>query len=389
MKKYVTVLIIILFMAISGCSSAEPADVAERKAGPAAGSEKAQKEPEKKEKPKVTSVRLAAIGDILLHSPVMDDAAKRNGSYDFSPMFKEVKPFIEGADIAVANQETMIGGKELGLSGYPSFNSPYEIGDALKDTGIDLVTIANNHTLDRGEKAIRNAVKYWNQIDMPYTGAHISQKDRDEIRTITKNDITISFLSYTYGTNGIPVPKGKSWLVNLIDPDLIEADIKRAREISDVVSVSMHWGNEYEKMPNQTQIDLAESLSEMGADLIIGHHPHVLQPIDWIEREDGTRTLVIYSLGNFLSGQEGLDKMIGGIAGINVTKTSLEGRSSIELSEPSFIPTYSYYSSSKKDFAVIPMFGLNEQLLPKYKAHYRKTKEHIQVFSEDILIKEE
>ena len=387
---------IILFMAISGCSSTEPADVSERKAepggSPAAGSEKSLQEKKKeklKEKPKVTSVRLAAIGDILLHSPVMDDAAKENGSYDFTQMFKEVKPFIEEADIAVANQETMIGGKELGLSGYPSFNSPYEIGDALKETGIDLVTIANNHTLDRGEKAIKNAVKHWNRIGMPYTGAHISQKDRDTIRTISKNDITFSFLSYTYGTNGIPVPKGKPWLVNLINPELIEADIKRAREISDVVSVSMHWGNEYEKMPNQTQIDLAESLSEMGADLIIGHHPHVLQPIDWIEREDGKRTLVIYSLGNFLSGQEGLDKMIGGIAGINVTKTSHEGSSSIELSEPSFVPTYSYYSKSKKDFAVIPMFSLDEQLLPEYKTHYRKTREHIQVFSEDIVIKEE
>lgn len=390
MKKYY--LLIALCMLIVGCShfSAPELPIDSIPVANAMETEMAKKPVKpitvkafKIEKPVVTTAKLVAIGDILLHQPVYKDAKMSDGRYDFTAMFEKVKPFIESADIAVANQETMIGGPELGLSSYPKFNSPYEIGDALKYSGIDLVTIANNHTLDRGEKAILNAIDYWDQIGMPYTGAFKSPDDRDLVRTVTKNDITFSFLSYSYGTNGMPVPEGKPYLINLIDLPLIEQDVKKAKAISDVVVVSMHWGNEYEKTPNDTQINLANELSSMGVDIIIGHHPHVLQPVDWIERPDGTRTFVMYSLGNFLSSQEGLEKLTGGIGGIEITKVVDSEKTVIKLDHPSFVPTYGYYKN-KSDFEVIPMHLLTESYLPGYQTHYENTQRHLNVLTNGL-----
>ncbi|MGB2992147.1 MAG: CapA family protein [Paenisporosarcina sp.] len=334
-------------------------------------------------KPIVTSVKLVAIGDILIHQPVYHDAATPQGGYDFSSMFTKVKPFLEEADIAVANQETMIGGAELGLSGYPLFNSPYEIGDALKDSGIDIVTIANNHTLDKGEKGIVNALNYWDSIGMTYTGAFKSEEDREDIRTVIKNGISFSFLSYSYGTNGLPVPEDKPYLINLIDLSLIKQDVEKAKALSDVVVVSMHWGNEYETEPNQIQLDLAKELSDMGVDIIIGHHPHVLQPVDWIERVDGSRTYVMYSLGNFLSAQEGLERLTGGIGGVEITKTASSGKSVISLSNPSFIPTYGYHEN-KRNFKIIPMVQLNESYLSNYLSYYESVQNHMTTFIKDL-----
>lgn len=384
---------IALYVTFAGCSKFPSNELSYEPVSAAKASEheprpvKETTQPPEMEKPLVTSAKLVAIGDILLHQSVYKDAATDQGIYDFLPMFEKVKPFIESADIAVANQETMIGGKELGLSSYPIFNSPYEIGDALKDTGIDIVTLANNHTLDKGETAILNAVTHWNQIGMPYTGAFKSKEDRETIRTITKNGIAFSFLSYTYGTNGMPVPQDKPYLVNLIDLPIIEKDVERAKQLSDVVVVSMHWGNEYEDRPNQTQIDLANALSEMGVDIIIGHHPHVLQPIDWIERPDGSRTFVLYSLGNFLSAQEGVERLTGGIGGIEVTKVTHQGKTTITLSDPSFVPTYGYYNNWR-DFEVIPMFQLNDTYLPNYLAHYVETQNHMELFTPELTFTE-
>jgi poly-gamma-glutamate capsule biosynthesis protein CapA/YwtB (metallophosphatase superfamily) len=338
-------------------------------------------------KPIITSAKLVAIGDILLHQSVYKDAATPEGAYNFSPMFEKVRPFIENADLAVANQETMIGGVELGLSSYPIFNSPFEIADALKETGIDIVTIANNHSMDKGETGIQNAIDHWNHIGMPYTGAFKSKEDREVIRTVTKNGINFSFLSYTYGTNGLPVPEDKPYLVNLIDLDLIKQDVEKARMVSDVVVVSMHWGNEYESLPNQGQIDLANKLSGMGVDIIIGHHPHVLQPMDWIERGDGSKTFVMYSLGNFLSAQEGLERLTGGIGGVAITKTVHQGNSVITLSDPSFVPTYGYYENWR-DFEVIPMYQLDDTFLTNYQAHYENTRNHLMEFTNDITFTE-
>ncbi|WP_235847642.1 CapA family protein [Paenibacillus tuaregi] len=304
--------------------------------------------------PVISRVTLAAVGDVLIHSPVYKDAVTSKGKYNFNPIFDEVAEMTQEPDILVANQESMIGGTAIGLSSYPSFNSPHEVGDALKAAGVDLVTLANNHTLDRGEKAVRSALNYWDKLQMPYTGAFRSEDDASTVRTLTRNKITFSFLAYTYGTNGIPVPKGKPYLVNLIDLGKIKSDVEKAKKLSDIIVVSMHWGTEYEPVPNSAQRKLAEQLSDMGVRIIIGSHPHVLQPPAWVQGKNGTKTYVMYSLGNFLSAQEKIDRLIGGIGAIEVVKTVIGSKVAITLKNPSFIPTYNYYSNHR-NFKIIPL----------------------------------
>ncbi len=290
----------------------------------------------------------SAIGDILIHDRVFEPAQIGDGTYDFTPHLKNVQSLLKAADITIANQESLIGGTEIGLSSYPSFNSPYEVGYALTESGIDLVTMANNHTLDRGEKAIQSAITHWNQLGIPYTGAFLSEEDKKNIRTIKKNGIIFSFLAYTYGTNGIETPKNKPYLVNRIEESNIEQDIAKASAVSDVVVVSLHFGKEYERMPNEEQKQLALKTANAGADIIIGHHPHVLQPMEWIERNDGKRAFVAYSLGNFFTGQNEEYKDIGGVLNIYVEKKLENGE--IILKDPSFIPTF-----VSKDYHVYPL----------------------------------
>jgi poly-gamma-glutamate capsule biosynthesis protein CapA/YwtB (metallophosphatase superfamily) len=299
------------------------------------------------------TISLAAVGDILIHGTVYKDA-KTNEGYDFKPNIASVKHLLQSPDITIANQETILGGSEIGLSTYPQFNSPYEVADALSDAGVDIVSIANNHTLDRGEKAVFNATAYLDKIGMEYVGGYRDQADKERIRVLNRNGIRIAFLSYTYGTNGIPVPKGKEYLVNLIDPENIKVDIAAAKQVADVLAVSMHWGNEYQLYPNDEQKSLAQMLANEGVDLIIGHHPHVLQPMEWITREDGNKTFVVYSLGNFLSGQVKNYKDIGGILQIDITKQLKDNTSTVTLHNPQFTPTY-VTSTDVRRFQVVPL----------------------------------
>lgn len=296
---------------------------------------------------------LVGIGDILIHGIVYKDV-NVGDSYNFKPLLADVKPYIEGADISFANQETMIGGKEIGLSTYPTFNSPTEVGDALKDAGIDIVSMANNHTLDRGETAIKNAIQHWNNIGMLYTGSYLNKEDKQTIRTLKANGITFSFLAYTYGTNGIPIPEGKDFLVNTINLEAMKNDIAKAKSISDAVVVSVHFGNEYQRMPNDNQKKLVRELANAGANIILGHHPHVLQPTEWVERDDGQKTFVIYSLGNFLSGQKGIYKEIGGVLKLDVQKTIKGSGVDIEIKNPSFLPTIVRKTAVSK-YTVVPL----------------------------------
>lgn len=299
------------------------------------------------------TISLAAVGDILIHGTVYKDAKTANG-YDFKPNIASVKDLLQSPDITIANQETIIGGTEIGLSTYPQFNSPYEVADALLDAGVDIVSIANNHTLDRGEKAVLNATSHFDKIGMEYVGGYRDQADKERIRVLNRNGIRIAFLSYTYGTNGIPVPKGKEYLVNLIEPETIKADIAAAKQVADVLAVSMHWGNEYQLFPNDEQKSLAKMLANEGVDLIIGHHPHVLQPMEWITSDDGSKTFVVYSLGNFLSGQVKNYKDIGGVLQISITKELVDNNSVITLHSPQFTPTY-VTNTDVTRFQVVPL----------------------------------
>lgn len=298
-------------------------------------------------------VTIGAIGDILIHDRVYEDAYTGTG-YDFKPMLKNVKEFLLAPDILLANQETVLGGTELGLSSYPMFNSPIEVGDALIDAGVDIVSNANNHSLDKSEKGVLLSTSYMETVGLPYVGSFKDAEDREKLRILNKNGINVAYLSYTYGTNGIPVPAGKDYLVNLIDRELMKAEIKRAEEQADVVVMSIHWGNEYQRFPTQDQQDLAQFLVDEGVDIIFGHHPHVLQPMEWLQAPDGKQALVVYSLGNFLSGQVRDYKDIGGMATLEITKHITPDGTNITLSNPQFLPTY-VTSKHQENYQVVPL----------------------------------
>ncbi|WP_067726315.1 CapA family protein [Oceanobacillus damuensis] len=322
-------------------------------------------------------ITLSAIGDILIHSPVYNDA-KVEDSYNFLPMMEDVKTYLSSATVTIANQETMIGGASLGLSAYPSFNSPHEVGDALKNTGIDVVTLANNHTLDRGETAIQSAISHWETIDMMYTGAFKDKHDRDTLRIYeTDEGIAVAFLSYTYGTNGIPVPEGKDHLVNVIDKKRIAEEISMAKEQADAIVLSLHFGNEYERMPNEKQKEIVQFAADQGVHAVLGHHPHVLQPTEWVTGEDGNNTFVAYSLGNFLSNQQDLYQRIGGIVTFSIKKTLSGTDELIEVHSPKFMPTYVNFRSDWSEYKVLPMYTLTNSELAEAEKHYSEIKNHL------------
>lgn len=379
-KLSLLLFVLTLFLLLNACSSEK--DNQSTNVNEQSSEENTPKEPKE---PEEYTASIAAIGDILIHSPVYKDAAIGNNRYDFTKMFKQVKPYLESPDITVANSESVIGGTEIGLSSYPTFNSPYEVGDALKAVGVDVVTMANNHTLDRGEKAILNAINYWDKIGMTFVGAARNQEEAEEIKTVTKNNIVFSFLGYTYGTNGIPVPSGKEYLVNYIDLDKMKSDIERAKEISDVVVVNLHNGNEYERNFNKEQDKIVQSLADYGADIVFAHHPHVLQPTKWYEGVNGNKTFVIHSLGNFLSGQDKLYTRIGAILQLDVKKTVEYDDNdnpiiSIEILNPQLLPTYVKYQN-RRNFEVYPLYRLTNNDL---KGVYQEIKSHMSQYMPEI-----
>jgi poly-gamma-glutamate synthesis protein (capsule biosynthesis protein) len=327
------------------------------------------------EKTFVQEITIAAVGDILIHDRVYLDA-KQGDSYDFKPMLEAVKKNMLEPDILLANQETIVAGKSIGLSSYPSFNSPHEIADALVDAGVDIVTTANNHALDRGVNAQILSLDYLKKIKLPYVGTYSSPKDQQTLRIIEEKGMKIAFLSYTFGLNGIQVPKGKEFIVNLIDREKMKEEIARAKKVSDIVVMGIHWGNEYQRFPTIEQKELAQFLVDEGVNIIFGGHSHVLQPMEWLENKQGEKALVVYSLGNFLSGQSTNYKDIGGIASIKVKKYVIGNQDDIKLESPNFFPTY-VTSKNQKNYKMVPLEKADEYGLPKAKKIYNEISNHM------------
>lgn len=321
------------------------------------------------------SITIGAVGDILIHDRVYNDALtnEQSQTYNFKPMLEKVKGELLKPDILLANLETIVAGTSIGLSGYPAFNSPHEIADALKETGVDIVTTANNHALDRSADGQMKSLAYLKKINMPYVGTFINVKDQQTIRIIEKNGIKVAFLSYTYGTNGIPIPKEHPYIVNMIDKNDMKKEIARAKKQADVIVMGIHWGKEYERFPNQEQKDLAQFLVDEGVHIIFGGHPHVLQQMEWLTNKQGKKALVAYSLGNFLSGQDEEYRNIGGLASVTVQKTINDGKTEIQVENPSFFPTYNY-SKKEKDYELRPLKEANDRRL---KHSYQEMMDHM------------
>ena len=309
---------------------------------------------------------LVMVGDALIHYGVYKEAETDNG-YDFKPMLSVVKPMIQDYDLKYYNQETILGGTELGLSSYPRFNSPYEVGDAFVDAGFNLVSLATNHTMDKGEVGVINSLNYWNSKEDVYTaGSYLSNEDRDEVVIKEINGITYSFFSYTTWTNGLETPSGKEYLNSVYSPEKAKADIEKVRDKVDVVIVAMHWGTEYSFSVSSAQQEIANYLSSLGVDIIIGSHPHVVEPIAFIGK-----TMVIYSLGNFISDQDGIERLTGLMVGVDIHKTVDNGVTTIELRNPR---AELLYTASRQGFIVYPYTSLNDSILPNYKSYYETYK---------------
>ncbi len=251
-----------------------------------------------------SEVTIAAAGDLMVHSPQFFSAYNAStGTYDFSKHFSRISPYLIQADLTLANLETTLTGPQYPYSGYPRFNTPPELAENLKDAGFDLLFTANNHSLDYGETGALNTIEHIEAAGLDFVGTARNEEERKRGSQVTINNIELAFFAYTYGTNGIPVPQGKEYLVTLIDEETIITDTERAREQgADAVIVSLHWGQEYQRLPTQGQRDLAKRLIDGGVDVIVGTHPHVVQPAEIIQT-DNNSGLVLYSLGNFISNQ--------------------------------------------------------------------------------------
>ena len=265
-------------------------------------------------------ITLIMVGDILMHTPVAESAETEDGGYDFSAVFANMQEEIQEADLALVNQEVIIGGAELGISGYPNFNAPYELGDALSDAGFDVILHATNHALDKGKRGLVNCMAFWeeNHPEKAVLGIHGSQEDQQEIYVYEQEGIRIAILNYTYGTNGIPLPEDMPYGVDLLEKERVVSDLQRANELADFVIVCPHWGTEYRLEESKVQREWAQLFAAGGADLVLGTHPHVIEPVEWVDD-----TLVYYSLGNFVNWTSGTgegvaNRMVGGMARVTV-----------------------------------------------------------------------
>ena len=273
------------------------------------------------------SVDIVMVGDVLLHTRVAESGLMADGTYNYDHMFANVKDDIEGADIAIVNQEVILGGRDLGLSGYPAFNGAFEVGDSLVKAGFDVVLHATNHALDKGKKGLLSCLSFWeeNYPDIGVLGIYDTEEDADEIYVHEENGIKIAILNYTYGTNGISLPNDMPYAVDLWDEDAIRRDVEVAKEEADFVIVCPHWGTEYVLEETYDQREKAQFLADLGVDLVIGTHPHVVEPIEWVTGENGNEMLVYYSIGNFINATEvwssGVAKrMLGAMAEVTITK---------------------------------------------------------------------
>ena len=312
--------------------------------------------PEPEPEPEPITLRLTAVGDNLLHNTLSMDSEQDDGSYCFDPLYEHIADIISGSDIAFINQEVMLTGQ---VSAYPNLAAPAEVADALIKVGFNVVNLATNHSLDKGVKGLEACLE--NVHARPFEGilgAFRTEEEAAQLCILEKQGVRFGFLSYTYGLNGYRLPAGEEYKIALIDEDKMQQDLAAIRPQCDYLVVSMHWGNEYQHTQNQYQEQLAQLLCDGGADLIIGTHPHVLQPVEWIESDTGHRTLCAYSLGNFISGQHKRPTMLGGILDLRL-KFDPDG-TLLETTSAGVIPTVTYYGS-KGGYTVYPLEDFTEE----------------------------
>lgn len=323
---------------------------------------------------KSSDITIVMVGDILLHTPVENAAKAGDGSYNFDFIFENTKDLISSADLALVNQEVIIGGEELGISGYPAFNAPFAIGDALVSAGFDVICHGTNHALDKGKNGILNCTKYWkeNYPEITVTGINETEAEYSNVDIVEKDDIRIAILNYTYGTNGIPQPESMPHAVDMLDKDKVISDLKFAEENADFTIVCPHWGTEYRLTPDSSQLKWTDIFRENGADLVIGTHPHVIEPVELLEDDVPGITnnhgsgdmLVYYSLGNFVSwtsstGKGVANRSVGGMAQVTI---GIDENNSISIKDYSVTGLVCHLAQGPEGVTVYPLSDYPQSL---------------------------
>ena len=309
------------------------------------------------------NLTLIAVGDNLIHGPIYRQANERsnNSGFDFRPAYQQIASYLAEADLALMNQETPLGGTELGLSSYPQFNSPQELGEQMIELGFNMFSHANNHVLDAGQRGFNNTIAFWRRqsAEKPVIMAGIAaDREDDQLQILQVKDLKIALLAYTYGTNGLRLPKSSSGIIKYLDDDLICQELDKAIAEANIVIVSVHWGQEYQANANNEQKRLAQLMADNGADIIIGSHPHVLQGVEMLSTPDGKQVPVFYSLGNFISAQNRPDTMLGGMAKVQMVYDKATGK--LSLTELGIIPLVTDYTASYKNITIYPLNSYTE-----------------------------
>ncbi len=375
-KKFLSVLSVCLaiLMVLPGCSKTTAANATVSADIPSiieTSSAAPETEPATEPPFEPITVDLIMVGDILAHEGVYNSGFFPDGSINFDHIFANVKDDIQAADIAIVNQEVVLGGTDLGLSGYPCFNSPTELGDALVTAGFNVILHATNHALDKGITGIDNTLNFWkkNYPDLPILGIHdetFTDYETQDIYVYEKDGLRIAILNYTYGTNGIPIPQSRPLIVNMLDEEKVALDIARAKEISDFVIVCPHWGTEYIYTPDSYQQKWTQFFYEHEVDLVIGTHPHVIEPVEWIEEEGNDhKMLVYYSLGNFVSNQDKQPRMLGAMAKVSITMDKIDDEYVVSISDYGVEPLVTHKLFGPGSITTYKLSDYNDTLAAK------------------------
>ena len=310
-------------------------------------------------------VSFIAVGDNLIHAPIYNQAKTRTSNgYDFSYAYENFAERIAEPDVAILNQEVVIS-QEHNVSSYPQFNSPVELGDEMQKIGFDVFNIATNHSIDCGEQGRISHINFWKERNAVTCGAYLNKEDYANIPMHEVNGAKIAYVGFTQSTNGLSLPEDSEvMLIQAKDETLLQTRIMDAKEIADIVIVNAHWGNEYTHEPTQDQRLLAEKLASWGADVIIGTHPHVIQPVEYIENPDGRRTLVAYSLGNFISAQNRGARMLGGVLNFDIVVNN--ANRSVAVENVKFSGVVTHYGYNYSNLRIYPLESYTEELASKH-----------------------
>ena len=296
---------------------------------------------------------------------------KESGDWNYDAIYQPVKADVEAADLALVTQETVFVENRDDISGYPSFGTPPEFGDALVDTGFDVVAHATNHILDKGTDSIEYTMKWWKEKhpEIPILGIHQDQEDAEHITVVQCKALKLAMLDYTYGLNDIPLAEDKSYMVDVFDQEKARADIRKAREEADVVIVVMHVGEEYVQDVDEQTRQWVDLFLEEDVDIVIGSHPHVIRTMETLTGEDGHKMLVYYSLGNFTSTQNDLPSLLGAMAKITIKKDVKTG--AIQIPEHEFIPLLMHYNHDSRTYGIYKLNDYTQELADQHTANER------------------